>query len=525
MSDSRLPAPRAEDAEIRLELTNAEGRQVWALYPAGSRVERPEPPAADLLRLLPELARRHRRLLALGTLAGLAFGIAYLLLADGIYVVKTLVHVELRKSVIRDYDARPGSSYVATQAEVIQSPAMVADAIRAIGIPQPEEGGWLSSVRGWVGRLNPFGSSEEEVDRLANAVLATLPALQATPVVGTDVMTITLRTDDPERGVRFLDALIDSYRRYARENEAAAHREGLDLLRQREAALAAQIAEAAQRYEEREAELRSLGGSEENALIVQRLSLEEHARAWVDAQRRRIDLENELQALREGEDARVAPSPEILEELERAEAALAELRLTVSPRHPDVRQMEQRVSGLRAQVNHGTRTRIAELGRAVRAARRTEEQLAGLYEREWEKVKGLQAERASAQKLGDELARLEGERKGVLALMGEKELNVLAAQGGENSGTLVRVLQPPTVPPTPVWPLPIPVLVACSGVALVGGLAFALLLHWRERSQPAAEPPRYEEASSRVQRRVQELCSPPGGPEGRAPGMQITERR
>jgi uncharacterized protein involved in exopolysaccharide biosynthesis len=95
----------------------------------------------------------------------------------------------------------------------------------------------------------------------------------------------------------------------------------------------------------------------------------------------------------------------------------------------------------------------------------------------------------------------------VLALMGEKELSLLAAQGGENSGTLVRVLQAPTIPPYAVWPLPIPVLVACSFVGLIGGVGFALYSQWREGVKEAEKPTDYEQSPARMtaQRRLQEF--------------------
>jgi uncharacterized protein involved in exopolysaccharide biosynthesis len=465
----------------------------------------PEPPVAELMRRLPVIARNGRRHLALGALLGLAFGVAYLLLADALFVVKALLHVELRESVIRQYQPlSAGSDYVATQAEVIQSPELVAEAIRAIGVPAREEDGLLGTLKRRLKELNPLHHPVTHVDPLAASVRAALPALQASRVLGTDVMAVTFRTDDPERGVRFLGALIDAHRSYVRENETAAHREGLELLRQRKEQLDSQIAEVAARYDGQQADIHSLG-EEEGALSVQRMRLEEQARALVDAQRRRIDLENELVALRERSDAQVAPNPEILEEVLRSEATLAELRATLSPRHPDVRQMEQRLAGLRAQLQHGARTRIEELEREVRAARATEKVLGVLYEQEWDRVKLVEAERATVKKLAGEVTRLEEQRGAVLALLGEKELSVLAL-GSERSGSLVRVLEAPSVPPSAVWPLPIPVLVSCTFVGLLGGLGSALLSYSRRRVRPGADPARVDEAPHRMgQRRASEI--------------------
>jgi len=508
--DSRFPTENElRPVEIRrgpVDPASAPSTQIWALYPVASPGEGgAPPPSVDLVTLLWEAARHGRRTLLIGALVGLGFGAAYLFVADSIYVVKTLLHVELRKSVIHDYDARPGSTYVGTQAEVLQSPTMVAEAIRTIGFPETEEPGFLGRALDRIRSLNPF-AGEEDFDPVQAAVLATLPALQASPVVGTDVLAVTLRTDAPERGVQFLDALVESYQHYVRANESDAQREGLELLRQREASLSAQIAQLSQQYENKESEVRSLGDSE-NALTVSRISLEEHARARVESQRRRIDLENELASLREQANAQVAPSREILDELVRAEASLSEMKSRLSERHPDVVLAEQRVAGLRQQVQVGTRARVDQLDRETRAARRTEAALAGLYAKEWDKIKALEVERAAMQKLGDERGRLEEERRGVLTLMGEKELSVLAAQGGENSGTLVRMLQAPTVPPDAVWPLPIPVLVACSFVGMIGGLGFALFSQWRERVKEAESPTDYEQSAARMtaQRRLQEF--------------------
>jgi uncharacterized protein involved in exopolysaccharide biosynthesis len=382
---------------------------------------------------------------------------------------------------------------------------MVAEAIRTIGLPEGEPPGLLGRALDFVRSLNPF-AGEEYYDPIQAAVLATLPALQASPVVGTDVLAVTLRTPAPERGVAFLDALVSSYQSYVRANESDAQREGLDLLRQRETSLSEQIAGLSEQYENKESEVRSLGDSE-NALTVSRMRLEEHARARVEAQRRRIDLDNELASLREQSSAQVSMSREIMDDLVRAEATLAEMRSRLSERHPDVVLAEQRVAGLRQQIAAGTQMRADQLAREARAARRTEAALAELYAAEWDKIKALEVERVAMMKLGDERTRLEEERRAVLALMGEKELSVLAAQGGENSGTLVRVLQAPTIPPASVWPLPIPVLFACSFVGLLGGVGFALFSQWREGVKEAEKPTDYEQSPARTtaQRRLQEF--------------------
>jgi len=505
--DARLSNESAlQTTEVRKEpigLSEIQATQFWALYPAAAPApEREEAGLERLLRLVLEIARRGRRSLALGALAGIGFGALYLTFADSIFVVKTLLHVERRNSVIREYDeVRPGSSFVATQAEVIQSPEMIADAIRAIGIPEPDDG-LLSRLKDFVRSLLPLEPSAGG-DPLAVAVLATAPVLQASPVLGTDVMAVTFRTDDPERGVRLLDALIECYRNYVRENETAAHREGLELLRQRDAELGAQISQLSDHYEAQRSQVQ-LFGDDEGGMSVQRMSLEEHAKARVDARRKRIDLENELDELRAKSDARAVPDPRILQDVVRAESELAQLKATASPRNPAVRDLELRVAGLREQVHQGALAHIDEVEREARAARKSEARVAELYDREWSNVQALESERASLRKLGDEIGRLEDQRKAVLALAGEKELSLLA-QGSEHSGTLIRALEAPAIPPTAVWPLTIPVLVACAFVGLLGGFGFAVL-EQRRGAARESEPSDFEPTPARLgQPRVPEL--------------------
>ena len=486
-AETSEPARGLQATQEQLGIETFPGTSVWAIHPLALRVDEAAGPGARLLQILLATMRRGRRCLAGGALVGVGFGAAYLLFAAPIFIVKTLLLVEQRRSVFRGDDARAGGAPVATHAEIYQSPALIAQAIRRIGIPEPEETGVLASVRGWLPSLGGVASAEAGIDPLAAAVLEMLPSLQASPVVGTDVMAVTLRTDDPERGVRLLEALTASFRNYLRDNETAAQREGLAVLRDRATALAAQIAAATARYEALAARLGVLGDGEVG-VAAQRISLEEHARARAEAQRSRIDLENELAALRESPDARIAPSVAIQDELVRAEASLAELRSRHTARHPAVQQAEQQAAGLREQVRVATRSRSEELERELRAARRSEAALAELQAGEWKKVATLEAGRSEAGAVAAEVARLEEQRTAVLALLPEKELSVLAAEVGANSGMLVRVLEAPSLPPSPVWPLAVPVLLACGVVGSVGGLGAALLAEGRQRTPGSRLP-------------------------------------
>ena len=460
LSEERLPA------EFRLA--------PFELGAGEAREDAHEGPGARLLQGLLLTMRRGRRWLVGGVLVGLGSGAAYLFLASPVFIVSTLLLIEERRSLFRDLDGRAGGAPVETHAEIVQSPALIAEALGRIGLPEPKETGAFARVRGWLPGLGAGAPAAAASDPLAAAVLETVPGLQASPVVGTDVMVVSLRTDEPERGVRLLDALIASYRDYLRDHETAAQREGLAVLRERAAELEAQIAAASARYE---ALLAGRGARGEGAvaLAVQRMSLEEHARIRAESQRRSIDLENELAALRESPDARVAPSVAIQDDLARAEARLAELRSQQSLRHPSVREAEQQLAGLREQIRVATRTRGEQLESELLVSRRSEAALAELQAGEWKELAAHEAARSEAAVVAAEVAALAEQRAALLALLAQKQLSVLAAEVGENSGTLVRVLETPSLPLSPVWPLPIPVLLASGVAGMVAGLGAVLL--------------------------------------------------
>ena len=101
--DPRSPDSELPSTELRSDggrISEPQGTQIWALYPAA-----PPPPEDSeasltwLLRHLLAVARERRRHLALGALIGLGFGAAYLFFADQVYVVKALLHVEVRESL------------------------------------------------------------------------------------------------------------------------------------------------------------------------------------------------------------------------------------------------------------------------------------------------------------------------------------------------------------------------------------------------------------------------------------------
>jgi len=202
MLGTQSPAREPDVTDVRLELTTAEVRQVFALYggsprTAPLRAERiggagPSTLDSTLLELR-RLAWRWRRTLALTSVAAMALGAIFLLAVTPTFGVKALLVVEQRGGSDREgVAAHSPSAFLAGQAEILGGASLVEQAL----------------VRTQPGRV--------EREALAEA----LRAFSATPVVGTALIALEYQTKDSAGGVRFVQAVIDGYEEFARSLEA-----------------------------------------------------------------------------------------------------------------------------------------------------------------------------------------------------------------------------------------------------------------------------------------------------------------
>jgi len=236
MTGSRSLARNPDDAEVRLELTTAEVRQVCALYsrplretPSRSRPAREatEAPLGAFLRELRPLAWRWRRTLALTSVAAMALGVIFLLVATPTFGVRALLLVEQRStSVEHDAAPRDASAFLAGQAEILGGASMVREAlIRSKLGSSGQEPGFLDWLAAWLPVSAPVPEQAER-DALARA----LRAFSAAPVFGTEVIALEYRTQDPASGVRFVQAVIDGYGEFARPLQSGADGVGVRTL-------------------------------------------------------------------------------------------------------------------------------------------------------------------------------------------------------------------------------------------------------------------------------------------------------
>jgi uncharacterized protein involved in exopolysaccharide biosynthesis len=478
MADPRLPAPRHEDAEVRLELTNAEGRQVWALYSRPPQQAGPaETPLSVFLHELPPLAWKWRRHVGLAMAATFALGVIYLIFATTIYGVTALVLVEHRDAGVNEYGiVRDNTSFLATQAEVLHSPPVLREALvrSGIGFPPPDPG-ILDTIISWI----PF-ISQDPVDPEKLAVAKALEATVATPVLGTQVIALNYRIDDAEAGLRFVGSLVDSYTDYVHELDQSGQAEALQVLASEEQARREELRTLELQYEALRATGGSLGDDEQNALSVQAARLEEHARQLVEAQSERIRLENELRAARDyGSEQSEASS----EALRTAEQKLTELRQNYSDRHPEVKAVLAQIESLRAPTPQTGASQAQDLERRLRAARDTERNLSSLYESEFRKSKQVDVQRMREQRLAEDVNNAREAHQSALRLLNDKKITVQAL-AKDGTGVVVRMLQAPTLLDYALWPRPIPVLFCCLVIGALAGLGLAVVAERGQEPEP-----------------------------------------
>jgi uncharacterized protein involved in exopolysaccharide biosynthesis len=476
MADDLIPAPAPEDSadagkrepEVRLELTNAGVRQVWALYSqerdsAGALPPPPvaadEDPLSVFLRDLPGIAWRGRAWV-LGCLAFvLALGVLYLAFATPVYNVGTQLLVQRRASPLDMADRlQGGSSFLATQTEILHSPTIVEPALEAVPeltTPPPD--------------LEP-GVTFDPVSKV-------LRGLTATPITGTDVLSVSYRTSNPPVGVRLLESIVSTYRDYIVALEQSPHNEALALLMRREQELRDQLAGLEARYEALRRQSESMGEGDA-ALSVQKSVIERQAQMLIEARSRRIDVENRLAALRlsnspGGGHTGVSGSDSALEqELWRAESRLAQLMQNYNDIHPEVQMVRQQIVTLKRQLSESS---AAAVQRELQAAIGTEQRMSALYDREVEKGKALDVHRVKEEQLLTEIRSLTTVHDAAMAKLKEVELESEArAEGG--AGVVVRVLEAAAADDEVMWPRAELVLLPCALVGLMGGLGLAVVL-------------------------------------------------
>jgi uncharacterized protein involved in exopolysaccharide biosynthesis len=266
---------------------------------------------------------RRKGALAASVLAMTAIGAVYLWKAQAIYQVEARLLIERQEQLpgaatAAGRETEQDKNFLATQAEILRSPAVVTRAVKQFRLRAP---------------------SDLPVDPVA----AITASLDVSPVLGTNVLRISYRSPDAAEAARTVESLVGTYQQYALERERAAHSDAVRLLTQTEEELRGELESLEQAYRD---------GRQEQPVVTTLGPVEAVAADGVSL----ISLTS--RAVGEGHAASdVKPLPEvpeadpsgrwnaaaIQEELARAEVRYMELSRSYGPRHPNVQAVQQQV--------------------------------------------------------------------------------------------------------------------------------------------------------------------------------------
>ncbi len=428
------------------------------------------PPAIGLLDLL-AIAWRRQHQVWLCVLAALAVGALYDNWAQPTYEVRAKLLVEKKGLALAEGELpKPlrDLEFLATQAEIVRSPAVVSRAAAAVAWPATTE--------------SPVSSTR-----------ALIEALSVRPVMGTSVLSLSVRASDAALATDGLAAVIASYRQYLNDRERQTHSTTLELLTRTEKELRSELQALDDQYASLRAD-RPLGGKGEGGVDVHMALVVELGRQLAEVRNQRIQLENQLVIAARGWSAPEGPtpvttrqvayaaplgpervaaeppltpvSPEELAALPAAasadvaavharlvEAQLREKNLEVryGEKHPDLRGAREQVARLRREYAMALEVGAERLRQQFAAVTASERHLDELYRKELETARAIDQFVVEEQQLCEQTQRVQTLHDSILDQIRTWKLSDEAVADGQ-SRVHVALLEEPTLPQQPVWP-------------------------------------------------------------------------
>lgn len=435
-----------------------------------------------LLRELPELVQRRKSIVIGSLVASIALGVSYLLFATPIYSVGARLLVQHRDLPLQEENRSTRSGkFLGTQGEIISSPAVIGTAMESV----------------------PFADFEgTEQERLAEV----LETFQVTPVDGTNVLTLSYWSANPDEGTRLVDATIESYRRFVREADHT-ESQAIGILTKKEKELRAELNALKSRYEEFQGQKGGVG-SNEQTMAASRSMLDRLAAELVEARSRRFELAARVEAERStrrallssasgqdgsGDGASVSPvrpagdqanpataglaesSQGIEQELWQARMSVNALAQTHGDAHPEMLEARQQVAMWEDRLRENLDSERVHLESELASARSAERGLNAQYNRELARIESLDVQQLEGRQLREEMERVRQSHQTMRNRLKQAELNLEASTvlGG---GVLIRTLESPGLRVSKVWPNVVLVLGPCAFVGLIGGILLATII-------------------------------------------------
>lgn len=411
-----------------------------------------------LTRLYFTAFRRWWGLLVAAMVCAVVPGVLYLSNTDAIYEtqIRTLIQnnglsVDAKATHNKDRD------FLSTQSEIIRSPLVIR---RSFDI------------------LPPAPTLEIDVDPVVHVT----KKLFVSPLVSTDIVRLSYRDSDPERSAGRLRAIIESYQQYLQEIEQGNSDETVELLEKQELTLKRQR----ESLETSLAQIREESpfiGEPRDSVRTETATLRELANRLILLSSKRARLESVLNSQEQTTSAQSVVPLQIDEinvetsrmlrdlhnNLSQAESEVQKLSRVFGPLHPERKQVEDQADALRSQYSHALSQAADAMKKQLEIARSEEAHIQKLHDTERQRLSTLDAFLLREEKLKSELQRINQTHESTVAQLRQKQLNKEALAGGQVS-IIVRVLDEYVIPQKPVWPQPIPLLMACGLLGLLMGL-------------------------------------------------------
>lgn len=435
---------------------------------------------------------RYKWRIILTILVFVGAGAAYLYITPTTYEVSCRVVVREDNPTIDPANlALKDREFLATQAEIIRSPVVVQEALQEVPVTVPAD--------------------YEKSD--TTFVLETLAVI---PVIQTDVLKISYRSEQPQQAKEFVTALVQQFERYVQKDDQVRHIGELELLSRREDALRQQLEDLQnKRLEFRKSS--PLVGATRESVTVQSNQLSLLAQRLNDARARRMELEHKLKTysvaksglgpggslspvvaaslittdevqnllppdafhnadsdpatnvLRDSSNAEGEDFKEIQMQLWQARVNLKQLSNKYTPNHPEMNVAQEQVRYWEDLLKERVQAAEFGLSQELVAARSTEANLQQLHDDENVRVKEVDNYLVEEESLAAQVVRAEELHAGAVARLNEYRLTEAAMEEGRSS-VVVQVLDGPELQEEVVWPQPKVLLALCGCLGLAAGV-------------------------------------------------------
>ena len=457
-------------------------------------------------------------------LISLALGAAYLTRVEPSYRVQSRVLVQQHGLPLDQ--KRPSATseeFLATQAEIIRSPAVVGRAAESL-------------------EMTPRG------DPPIDPTTWILESLSVIPVTGTYVLSISFVGPDAEQATRTVEAIIVAYREYLLGSDHDTHLEALRTLTQNEKDLREELQVYGLQYQQLRKDS-PLMGHGRDAAAVQRSLLTDLGERLTEVRSNRIALENRVHTLAQATgpvlvsliserppvvDAASAPSWRgtfpadsqaaddpfdallsqsnvgfedsqrspirlggqgdewgvldtrlIEQELFRAQADQRALAQDYGHKHPEVRRVRERIAAWQDRFQERLDAAPLIMRQKLTAIRLQEQQLDTLYQEEFAQAKTVDSFLIKEQQSLDGIHRLQSIHDSVLTQLTQFQMADQARSKGL-SAVKVGTLEAPDTAERLLFPPPSLLMAVCGVIGLIGGFGLVTLL---ERIDPKVQRP------------------------------------